>query len=56
MSISHRMAVGLNVLEHLGFDLYGNSAAVLIEEVANAWAAYASGCRSRRPHIDHVEE
>ena len=56
MSISHRIAVGLNVLDHLGFNLYKNSAAVLIEEVANAWAANAAGCRSRRPHIDYAEE
>jgi len=36
------MTVDLNVLEHLGINLYSNIAAVLTEAVANAWDADAS--------------
>ena len=35
------MAVNLNVLDHLGINLYSNVAAVLTETVANAWDADA---------------
>lgn len=41
MSISYRMTVDLNVLDHLGINLYSNIAAVLTEVVANAWDADA---------------
>lgn len=37
----YRMTVDLNVLEHLGINLYSNIAAVLTEVVANAWDADA---------------
>ncbi len=37
----YRMTVDLNVLEHLGVNLYSNVAAVLTETVANAWDADA---------------
>jgi len=36
------MTVDLNVLEHLGINLYSNIAAVLTEAVANAWDADSS--------------
>ena len=36
------MQIDLNVLHHLGFNLYSNIAAVLSEAVANAWDADAS--------------
>jgi hypothetical protein len=36
------MTVDLNVLDHLGINLYSNVAAVLTEAVANAWDADAS--------------
>jgi len=36
-----QMTVDLNVLEHLGINLYSNIAAVLTEAVANAWDADA---------------
>jgi hypothetical protein len=36
------MTVDLNVLDHLGINLYSNIAAVLTEAVANAWDADAS--------------
>jgi len=36
---AYRMTVDLNVLEHLGINLYSNIAAVLTEAVANAWDA-----------------
>lgn len=39
----YRMTIDLNVLEHLGINLYSNVAAVLTEAVANAWDADA-GC------------
>ena len=35
----YRMTVDLNVLDHLGINLYSNIAAVLTEVVANAWDA-----------------
>ena len=37
----YRMTVDLNVLDHLGINLYSNMAAVLTEAVANAWDADA---------------
>ena len=37
----YMMTVDLNVLDHLGINHYSNIAAVLIEAVANAWAADA---------------
>lgn len=39
--ITYEMTVDLNVLEHLGINLYSNIAAVLTEVVANAWDADA---------------
>lgn len=41
------MTVDLNVLEHLGINLYSNIAAVLTEAVANAWDADASRVQIR---------
>ncbi len=38
---TYEMTVDLNVLDHLGIDLYSNIAAVLTEAVANAWDADA---------------
>ncbi len=38
----YQMTVDLNVLDHLGINLYSNVAAVLTEAVANAWDADAS--------------
>lgn len=40
-SPTFEMTVDLNVLEHLGINLYSNIAAVLTEAVANAWDADA---------------
>lgn len=40
-SPAFQMTVDLNVLEHLGINLYSNIAAVLTEAVANAWDADA---------------
>jgi len=37
-----QLTISLNVLEHLGINLYSNVAAVLSETVANAWDADAS--------------
>lgn len=37
----YKMTVNLNVLDHLGINLYSNIAAVLTEAVANAWDADA---------------
>lgn len=42
-----QMTVDLNVLEHLGINLYSNIAAVLTEAVANAWDADASSVQIR---------
>ena len=40
-AVIYRMTVDLNVLDHLGINLYSNIAAVLTEAVANAWDADA---------------
>lgn len=41
MADIYKMTVDLNVLDHLGINLYSNIAAVLTEAVANAWDADA---------------
>lgn len=41
MPSPYKMTVDLNVIEHLGINLYSNIAAVLTEAVANAWDADA---------------
>lgn len=41
-AISLQMTISLNVLEHLGINLYSNAPAVLSEIIANAWDADAS--------------
>lgn len=41
MAATYKMTVDLNVLDHLGINLYSNIAAVLTEAVANAWDADA---------------
>lgn len=41
-SPTYKMTVDLNVLEHLGINLYSNVSAVLTEAVANAWDADAT--------------
>lgn len=38
----YRMSISLNVLNHLGINLYSNSVAVITETVANGWDADAS--------------
>jgi hypothetical protein len=38
----YRMTIDLNILNHLGINLYSNKAAVLSEAVANAWDADAT--------------
>lgn len=43
----YRMTIDLNVLDHLGINLYSNVAAVLTEAVANSWDADAANV-----HID----
>jgi hypothetical protein len=47
MSSLYQMTVDLNVLDHLGINLYSNVAAVLTEAVANAWDADASTVKIR---------
>ena len=50
------MTVDLNVLEHLGINLYSNIAAVLTEAVANAWDADASNVQIRvDPNNEWIE-
>ncbi|MEY4550653.1 MAG: hypothetical protein RL685_6848, partial [Pseudomonadota bacterium] len=50
------MTVDLNVLEHLGINLYSNIAAVLTEAVANAWDADAESVVVRvAPQQDWIE-
>lgn len=42
MTNKYEMTVDLNVLDHLGINLYSNIAAVITEAVANAWDADAT--------------
>ena len=42
MNKTYEMTIDLNVLEHLGINLYSNVAAVLTEAVANSWDADAT--------------
>ncbi len=52
----YEMTVDLNVLEHLGINLYSNIAAVLTEAVANAWDADASSVQIRvDPNSEWIE-
>jgi hypothetical protein len=52
----YQMTVDLNVLDHLGINLYSNVAAVLTEAVANAWDADASTVDIRvDPENDWIE-
>lgn len=57
---SFEMTVDLNVLEHLGINLYSNIAAVLTEVVANAWDADAANVSvtvdSRHEWIEIVDD
>ena len=41
-SSKYQMTINLNVLNHLGINLYSNVPAVLSEVVANAWDADAT--------------
>lgn len=47
MTSPYEMTVDLNVLDHLGINLYSNVAAVLTEAVANAWDADSSKVKIR---------
>lgn len=52
----YRMTVDLNVLDHLGINLYSNIAAVLTEAVANAWDADAETVEIRIcPNSEWIE-
>ena len=56
MTNIYKMTVDLNVLDHLGINLYSNIAAVLTEAVANAWDADASSVQIRvDPNSDWIE-
>ena len=53
---TYRMTVDLNVLDHLGINLYSNIAAVLTEAVANAWDADATNVEIRiDPKAEWIE-
>lgn len=52
----YQMTVDLNVLDHLGINLYSNIAAVLTEAVANAWDADAENVEIRLdPNAEWIE-
>ncbi len=56
MTNTYRMTVDLNVLDHLGVNLYSNIAAVLTEAVANAWDADAENVEIRiDPNSKRIE-
>ena len=56
MSELYKMTVDLNVLDHLGMNLYSNIAAVLTEAVANAWDADAETVDIRiDPNAEWIE-
>lgn len=54
MPTPYEMTVDLNVLEHLGINLYSNIAAVLTEAVANAWDADATAVDIRVDEANNV--
>lgn len=54
MPTPYEMTVDLNVLEHLGINLYSNIAAVLTEAVANAWDADATAVDIRVDEATNV--
>ena len=43
--VKYKMSISLNVLRHLGLNLYSNTPAVLSEVIANAWDADATEVR-----------
>lgn len=45
MGSKYRMSLSLNVLNHLGINLYSNIPAVLSEIVANSWDADAENVK-----------
>ena len=52
MSVSkYKMSISLNVLNHLGLNLYSNTPAVIAEVIANAWDADATYEISFTRHI-----
>ena len=56
MNSTYKMTVDLNVLDHLGINLYSNIAAVLTEAVANAWDADAETVDIRiEPNAEWIE-
>ncbi len=53
---TYGMTVDLNVLDHLGINLYSNIADVLTEAVANAWDAHAENVEVRiDPNTEWIE-
>ena len=56
MTDTYKMTVDLNVLDHLGINLYSNIAAVLTEVVANAWDADAENVEIKiNPNAEWIE-
>lgn len=53
--MSYKMKISLNVIEHLGINLYSNLPAVLSEIVANSWDADATEVRMNIKGINRIE-
>ena len=51
----YKMKISLNVIEHLGINLYSNLSAVLSEIVANSWDADATEVRMNIDGTNKVE-
>lgn len=53
--MQYRMKVSLNIIEHLGVNLYSNLPAVLSEIVANSWDADATEVKMNIHDTDKIE-
>lgn len=53
--MSYKMKISLNVIEHLGINLYSNLPAVLSEIVANSWDADATEVRMNIEGTNRIE-
>lgn len=53
--MQYKMKISLNIVEHLGMNLYSNLSAVLSEIVANSWDADATEVRMNIDRVNKIE-
>lgn len=53
--MQYKMKISLNIIEHLGMNLYSNLSAVLSEIVANSWDADATEVRMNIDGVNKIE-